>query len=1178
MRAGRHFCEHGNLRNACATCREARRSKHRGIETKTYGPRVRPGQPVPKQPWTTDQALTNEQAAALRALQVDGGVVRVPASAGTARIALGTLKAWRHEKDGIILLVPNERAVEAWDDLLRTRLHVPTHDLEASGRQVKDWARLPAIRILSPIGAARNRSGIRQHARRMILVVDSPDHDGYEDLVDVLAFPFARKAGFATSRFGPVRDQAWPRLDALGGIVHEQRVEDAITTGELRPLRYEALLHEPGSGDALVHLIGHCRKMLGAPGSRSLLLVDDVGAGRAAEEALARAGIEPRFIGPAASEGLAERVGRVMKEGGARVLVTTIDAPRIALGPIDNLLIVSDTLGADAAAARVLGLLGAGENTSRPLRVVDLVPTRAPPTRPERMHIAQRILRLATAARVPLPPLGWLAEAMPTPPLPAPWRERVAALEAERWSDVLGLLADAIDALRAEAREDARPIDEAAAAAALADLHVAARTGCPTLVPLGPLPRDEDVDGLLGRLPAHASLIGLAPRFPEARRALVALHAGDLDAFLAAFAGAPLLHHLVPDARAMALATLDDPTWRRLPAHLEPDKVAEITDAAARHGPASTKLPERPAPTLGDPVSPSGHLDALVAMLDAEKALEQEESLHEIERMSGTERQRAGRTLLGLDLVGKQRAESGVMLRYGLPTPTGAEGRSQTPRLPYTELSPGSLVRLSSGDRFDPVGHGTVANVTDRILEIIVEEDRERRAPGKDTRVDLVGNPRVYDTLARAARRVYGQGALGPGSGKGGLREYLLLVAPGGPTTVPSFRFHDPSLNPSQRNAVTHALAADRLSLVHGPPGTGKTTTLVELIRQEVARGHRVLVTADSNAAVDNIMDAYVRAGGVGVRTGPLPSLTRPQLVPMHIDRLRARAPGVPWLERIPVVFSTHVSSGSLPDGLAFDVVVQDEASQATEPASCVSLQRAPKLVLAGDHLQLPPVVRSDEAARLGLGISLFERLFAVYGESHGNLLSVQYRMHASIAAWSNEAFYHGRIGTAVDPEPVPEAVAAGFPASERALFVDVRGRESTRRTSKERVAEAAWITEHVSRLVSHGVDPATIAVIAAYRAQVRLLRDLFRQGGLPEGVAVGTIDAFQGSERDIVFVSLVRSNVAGEVGFVRDPRRLNVAMTRAKRHLVVVGDAATLSKAPLIKSLIASMTRWKGD
>ncbi|MGE3172752.1 MAG: AAA domain-containing protein [Planctomycetota bacterium] len=424
----------------------------------------------------------------------------------------------------------------------------------------------------------------------------------------------------------------------------------------------------------------------------------------------------------------------------------------------------------------------------------------------------------------------------------------------------------------------------------------------------------------------------------------------------------------------------------------------------------------------------------------------------------------------------------------------------------------------------------------------------------------------------------------------------------------------DPALDASQQLAVAHALAAEELALIHGPPGTGKTTAIVEVIRRAIARGDKVLACAPSNVAVDNLAEKLLQHGVRLVRIGQpvrvLPAVVEHSLavqvqnaaeqrvlrdVRQELQRLqrkllkaerrqrrelyqeqrRLRAElrqlegaivrGLIDTAEVVLATTTGAVDRALEDR-TFDLAVVDEAAQAFEAATWLPLLRARRAVLAGDHCQLPPTVTSAAAAQGGLATTLFERLMrGATGAQLGRMLTVQYRMHAAIQAWSAAAFYGG----ALTPAPAVAAhrlcelpdVTTTESTELPLLFLDTAGcghEESVGEDdgSKSNDGEAAIAAAHVRHLLDAGVRPGDLAVVTPYTAQVRLLRD--RLGGI-EGLEIGTVDGLQGREKEAVVLSLVRSNDRGEVGFLAELRRLNVALTRARRHLCVVGDSATL-------------------
>lgn len=448
------------------------------------------------------------------------------------------------------------------------------------------------------------------------------------------------------------------------------------------------------------------------------------------------------------------------------------------------------------------------------------------------------------------------------------------------------------------------------------------------------------------------------------------------------------------------------------------------------------------------------------------------------------------------------------------------------------------------------------------------------------------------------------------------------------PLPVEKISFLNPGLNPWQKAAVAMGLASRDVALVHGPPGTGKTTALIEIIRQTIAMGQFVFASAPSNTACDHLLECLVGAGVPAVRLGHPARImkhlrghtldfklaahpyaksvdemeTRIHLLHVRAERKRDRggltrderqeiADEVKQLKQeireldrkilAQVVDQAPVMVGTLTSatdpvlrGKPFDLLVMDEASQAIEPAAWIPILKAQRVIFAGDHFQLPPTVRSKKAEEGGLEKTLFERLNLLAGDERTTLLRIQYRMHEKIMNFSSREFYEGKL---IADDSVKNHTLADLPHVRRApeteepfLFLDTAGRgfeEALEPGSESRfnAEEAEMVLSHLKRLLELGVKPEEIAVISPYSAQVRLLTSRSPD----PGIEVDSVDGFQGREKELVILSLVRSNIEGELGFLADTRRMNVAMTRAKRKLVVIGDSATLSSIPFYKRFI---------
>ena len=434
--------------------------------------------------------------------------------------------------------------------------------------------------------------------------------------------------------------------------------------------------------------------------------------------------------------------------------------------------------------------------------------------------------------------------------------------------------------------------------------------------------------------------------------------------------------------------------------------------------------------------------------------------------------------------------------------------------------------------------------------------------------------------------------------------------------TFSDMRF--PYLNPTQERAVNEVLRAKDVAIVHGPPGTGKTTTLVEAIRETLMREPQVLVCAQSNMAVDWISEKLVDRGINVLRLGN-PTRVNDKMLSFTYERRFEAHPDYPQLwslrkairdlrahrsrrlsdgyhqkleslksrateleirintelfSEARVIACTLVGSAHrLLDGKKFGTLFIDEAAQALEAACWIPLRRVGRVVLAGDHCQLPPTVKSIAALKAGLGKTLMERLVETHPETV-TLLKIQYRMSEDIMRFSSDYFYDGQVESA--PEVKYRSILDLDKAIEWKSLEETE--ESLLNSSRINTAEAELTLDTLQqyferigkqRLLDERID---VGIISPYRAQVQLLRRMLmkREYFKPfrRLITVNTVDGFQGQERDVIVVSLVRSNDEGQIGFLRDLRRMNVAMTRARMKLIIIGNALTLTHHPFYRRL----------
>ncbi|CAK9029017.1 unnamed protein product [Durusdinium trenchii] len=381
----------------------------------------------------------------------------------------------------------------------------------------------------------------------------------------------------------------------------------------------------------------------------------------------------------------------------------------------------------------------------------------------------------------------------------------------------------------------------------------------------------------------------------------------------------------------------------------------------------------------------------------------------------------------------------------------------------------------------------------------------------------------------------------------------------------------DPSrtLNDSQLKALESA-AENTLTLIQGPPGTGKTTTCVQILRRWAMtfkrpnKSCRILATSGSNIAVDNLVEGLLKENVKVVRIGR-PESTRPELAASAVENVAAKMLGVSSLAEVPsfhqrrqalhqaileaqVVCCTAVTAGGgLLRDIYFPLVLIDEASQATEPATLVPICHGCKqLVLCGDHCQLPPTVKSEKEHSEVLKMSLFERL-ALTGVKPV-MLNVQYRMHPLLSAFPSQAFYEGKLLDAIMQTPVEKPPSWKY--KHNLVVVPVFDQESPKGTSHMNEGEAEVLVKHLEDYLENGGSEESIGVISPYDSQVKLLRRMLKSRHIKtglQGVEVNSVDGFQGREKEVIMISTVRSNEQNTTGFVRDWRRVNVAMTRAK-------------------------------
>ncbi len=631
------------------------------------------------------------------------------------------------------------------------------------------------------------------------------------------------------------------------------------------------------------------------------------------------------------------------------------------------------------------------------------------------------------------------------------------------------------------------------------------------------------------------------------------------------------------------------------------------------------------------------HFSNLKKLLEIEEKAESERYQEFFLRLSPAQRQETGKALFNMRAIQFHFSPSD----HQLVSFVSSQGKD----LPLFSLDVGDIVSVSeSADDLFGVPSGTVYEKNKE--EIVLAFNR--RLPdwlveGGVFHLNIASGRssyrRVLDTLGNVATaendRLAFYRDLSFGVKKSNAVSSLALK---------DISFLNSDLNQWQQEAVQKTLASKDISLIHGPPGTGKSTVLVEIIRQVQKEGKSVFVTTPSNTACDQLLERLVREKVPCIRLGhparimrhlheytldyqlanhPYSEIIDQYESEIHLkDKKRSRRQERTWIgkgewnqtrdemkfmrnqikelkknvkEQLmhggSVYLGTHLTSlDPFLKSQIFDYVIIDEATQGIEPFSWVPFLFADKMVLAGDHKQLHPTVFSDEAKKGGLNVSLFERFIEKLDEDHKTTLRVQYRMNEKIMNFSSQEFYENKL---IADKSVASHVLSDLKGVQfkdegddaPVLFIDTAGRgfeEQRKKGSESRYnpEEAQLVTQELKKLLDAGVLPEDVCVISPYRAQVKFIARQIDN----RKIEVNSIDGFQGREKEVVIISLVRSNTEGELGFLVDTRRMNVALTRAKRKLIVIGDSATLSSLPFYKkwlkyveSIGAYKSSWDG-
>ena len=625
------------------------------------------------------------------------------------------------------------------------------------------------------------------------------------------------------------------------------------------------------------------------------------------------------------------------------------------------------------------------------------------------------------------------------------------------------------------------------------------------------------------------------------------------------------------------------------------------------------------------------YIKNLIRLINYERDAEIDLMTREISTMSGQKREELGRA------INKVKGKS---LGKELGLQIVQFGRSE---VIDTEISVGDMVLISTDNPLRSDLTGTVTEKGARFIKVAFDKRVPKWAIKKKVRIDLYANDitfrRMEDNLNHLSLK-----------GKNALEYMLNERNPKKNRDVPYISYIDENLNKSQKKAIENALSCENFFLIHGPFGTGKTRTLVELISQETRQNHKVLATAESNAAVDNILERLM-----GNKKLTLTRLGHPQRVSKHnitqtlaykvenhklnnkikkiykkidslIEKRKVHTRPSPqyrrgfsdyeilhnaskgkggrgvssekmksmakWIEISQEIDEAHddikrienrmikdivessdvilaTNSSAALESIArvkFDVAIIDEASQATIPSVLIPIAKAHRFILAGDHKQLPPTIISERAGELSK--TLFEELIRMY-PFKSQLLNIQYRMNSLLMKFPNEEFYNNGLQSdaSVDDITINDIINSSH-NEEALLFIDTSDVDEEGEThlkdSKSIInsIESEISTSIAQDYINAGVSADDIGIISPYADQVKIIQEM-------TSVEVKTVDGFQGREKEIIIISTVRSNENGNIGFLSDLRRLNVAITRAKRKLIIIGNKNTLITNPTYERLI---------
>lgn len=588
-------------------------------------------------------------------------------------------------------------------------------------------------------------------------------------------------------------------------------------------------------------------------------------------------------------------------------------------------------------------------------------------------------------------------------------------------------------------------------------------------------------------------------------------------------------------------------------------------------------------------------------MVNLERNFEKHMMLDEIRNLAAKERERKGRTVNNLD---------GKFLKKELGMYIVKFSRFKDIK---TEIKVGDLVIISRGNPLRDNLTGTVTEKRLNSISVAFDVTIPVWVINSEIRMDLSVNDITFTRMEKNLENLTNHGRFALKS----ILEDILVEYYSGNDIL---NYKDDSLNQFQKDAINQSLHTQNFFLIHGPFGTGKTKTLVELIYQEVKKGNKVLSTAESNAAVDNLVERLAKINNLNITRLGHPqkvskeiigqtlmcklekheSYSKIKRIKNDVDKLYEKLNEIKnkpksrrtkrylmseikrykkiihktemmiiedIIEKSQVILTTN-SSAAIDEisDIKFDVAIIDEASQTTIPSILIPIAKAKRFILAGDHKQLPPTVLNESAK--DLESTLFEKLIEKY-PSKKQLLNVQFRMNETLMKFPNSEFYNNELICDSDIKNISiEVIREDFDLDSPLLLIDTSKHQECHETklkyskSYSNYLESELALKIVNDYLKLGIDEKDIGVISPYSDQVSII-------GNKTDVEVKTVDGFQGREKEIIIISTVRSNKKGNIGFLRDLRRLNVAITRAKKKLIIIGDCKTLTYNNTYKRLI---------